>query len=131
MTTSLKEMVVVTSIQGHDIVRPEVGIHVIQPVAPTCRLPARVGLQPPDSLVPGIHLLEVPLVLAGDCGSASGWMFQTSELGVKRAPLRIPMATASWTAWVESGSWLPHKEAIIPLISTQNAEMMALALDPA
>jgi putative nucleotidyltransferase with HDIG domain len=31
---------------------------------------------------------------------------------------------------VESGSWLPHKEAIIPVISTQNAEVMALALDP-
>ena len=42
----------------------------------------------------------------------------------------MPTATASWTAWVESGVWLPQKEAIIPVISTQNADVMALALDP-
>lgn len=40
------------------------------------------------------------------------------------------MPTASWTAWVESGDWLRHKEAIVPVISTENAEVMALALDP-
>jgi putative nucleotidyltransferase with HDIG domain len=41
----------------------------------------------------------------------------------------MPTATASWTAWVDSGTWLPHKEDIIPVISTVNAEVMALALD--
>src|SRR5262245_54491983 len=40
------------------------------------------------------------------------------------------MPTSCWTTWVESGDWLQHKESIIPVISTQNAEIMALALDP-
>lgn len=42
----------------------------------------------------------------------------------------MPTATASWTAWVESGAWLAQKEALVPVISTQSAEVMALALDP-